>query len=56
MAFGALLIDQPLARRALAWLHLHTAGSLAFTLEVARLLGGWRARGSGGPCTLCAEH
>lgn len=40
-AFGALLIDQPLAQRTLAWLHLHTAGSLALTLETARLLGGW---------------
>lgn len=38
-AFGAPLIRQPLAQRALAWLHLHTAGSLALTLEVARLLG-----------------
>lgn len=38
-AFGALLIEQPLAQRALAWLQLHTAGSLAITLEVARLLG-----------------
>ncbi|KAL4443441.1 hypothetical protein ABPG75_011178 [Micractinium tetrahymenae] len=37
-AFGAPLINQPLAQRALAWLHLHTAGSLALTLEVARLL------------------
>ncbi|KAL4422251.1 hypothetical protein ABPG77_009726 [Micractinium sp. CCAP 211/92] len=35
-AFGAPLIRQPLAQQALAWLHLHTAGSLALTLEVAR--------------------
>lgn len=38
-AFCAMLIEQPLAQRSLAWLHLHTAGSLALTLEVARLLG-----------------
>lgn len=38
-AFGAPLIRQPLAQRTLAWLHLHTAASLALTLEVARLLG-----------------
>lgn len=55
-AFGAPLIRQPLAQRALAWLHLHTAGSLALTLEVARLLGEplwgqhyeWQAHSSAG--------
>lgn len=39
-AFGSLLIRQPLAQRTLGWLHLHTAASLALTLEVARLQGG----------------
>lgn len=50
-AFGAPLIRQPLAQRTLGWLHLHTAASLALTLEVARLQGGWggwgRASGVG---------
>lgn len=40
-AFGALLIQQPLAQRTLGWLHLHTAASLALTLEVARLQGAY---------------
>ncbi|PRW33943.1 acyl- dehydrogenase family member 11-like [Chlorella sorokiniana] len=38
-AFGSLLIHQPLAQRTLGWLHLHTAASLALTLEVAHLQG-----------------
>lgn len=44
-AFGALLCEQPLALRTLAWLELHTCACTVLALEAARLLGepdcGW---------------
>ena len=42
VAFGRPLVQQPLALCTLAWLELRCCGSLALTLEVARLLGGCR--------------
>lgn len=39
LAFGRMLLQQPLALYTLAWLELRCCGSLALMLEVARLLG-----------------
>lgn len=38
-AFGALLIEQPLALRTLAWLEVQTCAATALLMEAARLLG-----------------